>query len=125
MELYQLTASELAQMLRNKECSSEEITKSVLNRIKETEDRVGSYVTITEETALEQAKVVDARLAAGEALSPLAGIPISVKDNICTKGIRTTCSSKMLSNFEPPYNATVIEKLSAQEAVIIGKLNMD
>lgn len=125
MELYQLTASELAQMLRNKECSSEEITRSVLNRIKETEDRVGSYVTITEETALEQAKVVDARLAAGEALSPLAGIPISVKDNICTKGIRTTCSSKMLSNFEPPYNATVIEKLSAQEAVIIGKLNMD
>lgn len=125
MELYKYTASELCQMLRNQECSAAEITESVIDRIHAVEDKVEAYVTVTEELAREKAKEVDSKLAKGEALSPLAGIPIAVKDNICTKGVNTTCSSKMLKDFVPPYNATVIEKLNACDYVPIGKVNMD
>lgn len=125
MELYKLTATELSSMLKNKECSSVEITKSVLDRINSVESKVESYVTITEENALNKAKEVDEKLAKGEILSDLAGIPVGIKDNICTKDILTTCSSKMLYNFVPPYNATVMNKLNASDIVLTGKLNMD
>lgn len=125
MEMYEYTASQLSQMLRNKECSAAEITESVIGRIHAVEDKVEAYVTVTEELAREKAKEVDEKLAKGEVLSPLAGIPIAIKDNICTKGVATTCSSKMLENFVPPYNATVIEKLNACDYVPIGKVNMD
>lgn len=125
MEMYQYTATELSAKLKNKECSAVEITKSVLDRIHAVEDKVEAYVTVTEELALEKAKEVDEKLAKGETLSELAGIPIAVKDNICTRGITTTCASKMLENFVPPYDATVIEKLKQTDYVPIGKVNMD
>lgn len=125
MELFEMTASELSRRLRAKECSAEEITRSVLQRMEAVEDKVEAYVTVTSEQALAKAKEVDEKLARGEELSPLAGIPIGVKDNICTKDVLTTCSSKMLHQFVPPYQATVMEKLAANDAVMVGKCNMD
>lgn len=125
MELYERTASELSRMLRNGECSALEIARSQLEQIRRKEEQIGAYITVTEELALRQAEAVDAKRAKGEPLGLLAGIPVGVKDNICTKDVLTTCASKMLSNFVPPYNATVVDKLLAEDAVITGKLNMD
>lgn len=125
MELYYLTAHELHQLLVKKEVSAEEICRAVLARINAVEDKIKAYVTITEELALEQARAVDRKIAAGEEISPLAGIPVAVKDNICTRGVRTTCSSKILYNFVPPYDATVVQKLKAAGTVLVGKTNMD
>lgn len=125
MDLYKLTATELSQMLVDKKCSSVEITKSVLERISAVEKDIASYITVTDELALAKAKEVDSKLGKGEKLSKLAGIPIAIKDNICTKDILTTCASKMLYNFIPPYNATVIEKLNTHDFVMCGKVNMD
>ena len=120
-----MTAASLSEKLRKKECSAVEITRSVLEQIEKTEDKIGSFVTMCEEQALKKAEEVDRKIAAGEALSSLAGIPIGVKDNICTKDVVTTCSSKMLYNFVPPYDATVVSRLKQADAVIIGKCNMD
>ncbi len=125
MELFEMTAASLSEKLRSRECSAVEITRSVLEQIGKTEERIGSFVTVCEEQALAKAEEVDRKIAAGEELSPLAGIPVGVKDNICTSGILTTCSSKMLYNFVPPYDATVVNKLKQADAVIIGKCNMD
>ena len=125
MELYRLTATELSRMIHDKQVSSTEVTKSVFARIAAKEPEIDAYVTLNEEGALKKAAEVDEKIAKGEELGKLAGIPIGIKDNMCTKGLLTTCSSKMLSNFVPPYNATVIEKLSAQDYVCTGKLNMD
>ncbi len=125
MELFERTASELSSMLRNKECSSVEITESVYNRIEKVEDKVNSYITLCRDTAIEKAKEVDNAIAEGKELSALAGIPIAVKDNISTKGIRTTCASKMLENYVPPFNATVVDKINVADMVITGKVNMD
>ena len=121
MELFEMTAASLSEKLRSRECSAVEITRSVLEQIGKTEERIGSFVTVCEEQALAKAEEVDRKIAAGEELSPLAGIPVGVKDNICTSGILTTCSSKMLYNFVPPYDATVVNKLKQADAVIIGK----
>ncbi|HIV19247.1 MAG TPA: Asp-tRNA(Asn)/Glu-tRNA(Gln) amidotransferase subunit GatA [Candidatus Merdivicinus intestinigallinarum] len=125
MELYQLTAEQLSAMLAKKECSSEELTRSVLKRIEQKDGEIGAYLTVCGEEALKKAAEVDAKRAAGEQLHPLAGIPVGIKDNICTRGIRTTCASRMLENFVPPYDAFVMEKLHQADAVILGKLNMD
>ncbi len=125
MQLYNKSAAELSQLLTSKEISATELLKDTLKRINETEDKIGAFVTVSEEEAILQAENVDKKRANGEILSPLAGVPIAIKDNICTKDILTTCSSKMLSNFVPPYNASAVEKLYAQNAVIIGKTNMD
>ena len=124
MSLYPLSIYEAGKLLQKKEISSQELTRSVLNRIFTLEERVGSYITIAEEKALEQAKQADYRIAKGE-ITPLTGIPIAVKDLICTQGIRTTCASRILEDFVPPYDATVIRKLKEAGAVILGKLNMD
>lgn len=125
MELFERNAYELSDMLKNKEISSVELTKSVFDRIKSVENKVNSYVTLNEENALETASEIDKKRANEESMSDLAGIPIGIKDNISTKGLKTTCSSKMLNNYVPPFNATVIDKLNDAGAVITGKLNMD
>ena len=125
MELYQLTAEKLSELLEKKECSSVELTQSVLDRIKAKDGEIGAYLTVCEEEALKKAAEVDEKREKGEPLSALAGIPMGIKDNICTRGIRTTCASRILENFVPPYDAFVMEKLNAKDAVILGKLNMD
>ncbi len=123
MEISKMTAIEIADKIKSKEISSVEATKCFLDEIKK--DDCNSYITVCEDTAIESAMLVDEKLACGEVLSPLAGVPFAVKDNICTKGIRTTCASKMLENFEPVYNAFVVEKLKNAGCVILGKTNMD
>ncbi|MEG0484979.1 MAG: Asp-tRNA(Asn)/Glu-tRNA(Gln) amidotransferase subunit GatA [Oscillospiraceae bacterium] len=125
MELQYKSATQLSAMLRAKEVSAVEIAESAFAQIAKTENQVDAFLTITKETAMESAKAVDAKLAKGEDIGALAGIPIAIKDNICTKGVKTTCASKMLENFIPPYNATVMEKLNDNGAVITGKVNMD
>ena len=123
-ELWQLTIHAAGEGLRRRKFSSVELTRSCLDRIEQVEDRVKSFVTVTEKVALEQAESVDRILASG-AISPLTGIPMQIKDLICTKGIPTTCSSRMLENYVPVYSATVAEKLFSQGAVLLGKGNMD
>lgn len=123
--LYQSTARELNQKLLAREVSATEIVNDVLSRIDSVESTVKAYITETRESALRQAAAVDAKLARGEAVAPLAGIPGALKDNICMNGSKTTCASKMLANFVPPYDATVVDKLLAENAVIVGKANMD
>lgn len=125
MELYEYTVHELIEKLEKGETTSEEITKSYFKRIKEVEPKVKAYVSTLEEEALEKAKKIDEKRKSGEVLSKFAGIPIGIKDNMCIKGTKTTCSSKMLENFVAPYNATVIEKLNSEDLVYLGKLNMD
>ncbi len=124
-ELQQLTIHEAHELLKQRKISSTELTKSVLERVAEIEGKVHACVTIVEDIALKEAKKVDNYIKTAHEITPLIGIPTLIKDVICTKGIRTTCSSKMLENFIPPYDATVIEKLKAQKAVIVGKTNMD
>ncbi|CUH96357.1 Glutamyl-tRNA(Gln) amidotransferase subunit A [Propionispora sp. 2/2-37] len=125
MELFTYTAQQLHQKLIDKEISAVEITKAVLSRMDQVEERVRAYITQTRDTALRQAQVVDEKLARGETIVPLAGIPGIIKDNMCTRGIKTTCASHMLENFVPPYDATVIEKLAVEGMVMTGKANMD
>ncbi|MDD3654283.1 MAG: Asp-tRNA(Asn)/Glu-tRNA(Gln) amidotransferase subunit GatA [Desulfotomaculaceae bacterium] len=125
MQLHQLTAHEMHDLLINKELSSEELNNHIFDRIEAVEDKIKAYLTLTKEGALERARSVDGQIQSGERIGPLAGIPVAVKDNICTKGIRTTAGSKILSNFIPPYNATVVEKLAAAGATIVGKTNLD
>ena len=125
MNITNLTVHELMDKLANKELTSEEITKAYVERINEKEKDVNAFVTTLCDEALEKAKEIDAKREKGEATSKLAGIPVGIKDNICTKGIKTTCSSRMLEDFISPYNATVTEKLLAEDLINLGKLNMD
>jgi aspartyl-tRNA(Asn)/glutamyl-tRNA(Gln) amidotransferase subunit A len=116
---------ELHKQLVKKERSAVEITQEALDRIQALEPKLHSFLCVTAERALEQARAVDAKIAAGEEIGLLAGIPIGIKDNICTKGINTTCASRILENFVPPYEATVTQKLAAADAVMVGKTNLD
>ena len=125
MELYRCSAAQLAKMLRSGECTATQILDSIYGRIDAVEGKVDAFVTLTREQAYAKAKEIDERFARGEEMHPLAGIPIAIKDNICTNGVLTTCSSKMLYNFVPPYNATVMEKLEEAGAIMVGKTNMD
>jgi aspartyl-tRNA(Asn)/glutamyl-tRNA(Gln) amidotransferase subunit A len=124
MHLYELTIHEAHEQLKKKEISSEELTRSVLDRIDAVEEKLGAYITVSAERALEQAKQADKSISEGHC-AQLTGIPLAIKDLICTAGLRTTCASRILENFIPPYDATVIKKLKGAGAVFIGKTNMD
>ena len=126
MDITSLTALELSQMIKSGQITVVEATKAALERIKEREQKYNCFVTVIEEDALRQAEAVQKRIDAGELKdSPLAGVPMAIKDNICTKGIKTSCSSKILGDFKPPYDAEVVKRLENAGAVILGKLNMD
>ena len=124
MELFELTIHELHEKLKKREVSSVEATKSLLARIEAVEDKVNAFITVTPEEALQSAEAADKRIAAGE-MDILTGIPIALKDIFLTKGIRTTCASRILENFIPPYDATAVAKLKERGAVLVGKLNQD
>ncbi len=125
MNLNQLTAAGLGSLLRKREISCRELTDSVFSRISERNDKINAFVTLCPEQARRQADAVDEKISRGEELPPLAGIPAAVKDNICLAGIKTTCSSKMLENFIPPYNAHAADRMLAAGMVITGKTNLD
>ncbi len=125
MRLNELPAHKIHKMLVSKEITAEEVTKAVIEKIENTDKRINAYVTKTYDLALKEAKLVDEKMRKGEKISPLTGIPTAIKDNLCINGIPATCSSKILSNFFPPYDAMVVTKLKEVKAVFIGKTNMD
>ena len=125
MDLYSLSLKDIATKIKEKQVTIKEVLDSIFNRIDKVEDNLGAYVTLTKDAAYKRGEELQKKLDAGEDIGALAGVPIAVKDNICTNGVRTTCSSRMLENFVPVYNATVIDKLENQGAIILGKTNMD
>ena len=125
MNITDLTVHELKEKLDKKEITITEITKAYVDRINEKEPDVKAFVTTLTDTAMEEAKQIEEKVNSGEIKTEFAGIPIGIKDNMCTKGVKTTCSSKMLENFVSPYNATVVEKLNEENMIDLGKLNMD
>ena len=125
MDITNLTVHELQEKLEKKELTSEEIVQAYIDRINDKEKDVKAFVTTLCDEALKEAKEIDEKRKNGEKLSSLAGIPIGIKDNMCTKDVKTTCSSRMLENFVAPYNATVVEKLNEENLIDLGKLNMD
>jgi aspartyl-tRNA(Asn)/glutamyl-tRNA(Gln) amidotransferase subunit A len=124
MNLHELTIEKAHRLLKQKDISSQELTRAVLDRIETIDEKVGAYITVARETAMIQAELADKTIGEGN-ISPLTGIPLAIKDLICTKNLRTTCASKILENYMPPYDATVIRKLKRVGAVILGKANMD
>ena len=122
--MHQLTLAEIARGLADKSFSSEELTGALLARIKQLDPQLNSFITVTDELALGQARAADARRAAGEG-GALLGAPIAHKDLFCTQGVRTSCASKMLDTFKAPYDATVVAKLAEAGMVTLGKLNCD
>src|SRR6056297_538949 len=125
MKIHDLTAHEAGDRLRERELSSVELTEESYKRIEAVEGRVEAFITLTKEQAMLQASAFDQAMKRGENLPDLAGIPMALKDNMCTDGILTTCGSRMLGNFVPPYDATVTRMLKESGAVIVGKTNMD
>ncbi len=125
MDIFKLTALELSALIREGKFTCLEIVKKVIDKVEEDNKKLNFLITLNKDYALARAEEVDIKIKNGDLISPLAGVPILVKDNICTKGIKTTAGSAMLSNFVPPYNATVIEKLEDAGVIIVGKANMD
>ena len=125
MNTIDLTVHELQEKLAKKEITVEEITKAYAERIEEKEKDVEAFVTTLTDEAIDKSKEIQEKINNGEIKGELAGIPIGIKDNICTKGIKTTCSSKMLESFVSPYDATVMDKINSENMINLGKLNMD
>ena len=125
MDLYSLTLTDIAKKIKNKEVTIKEVLDSVYSRIDEKEPEVDAYLTLTRESAYKKAEELQEKLDNGEDIGILGGVPVAIKDNICIKGVITTCGSRMLENYEPIYNATVIEKLEKAGAIVLGKTNMD
>lgn len=124
-EILNMPVTLLTEKIADKQLSSKEITEAYLENINKTDSEIGAYLTVTAESAIKTAEETDKKIAAGEKLGTLAGIPGGIKDNMCTKGVKTTCASKMLENFVPCYSSTAVEKLNEQGFVMLGKLNMD
>ena len=124
-DILNMSITALSQAMTGKQLSSEEVTSAYLKQIKQTDSQYHIFLTLTEQEALASAKAVDTLRMKNQSLPLLAGVPVAIKDNICTKGIRTTCASKMLENFVPAYDATVVQKLKSQHTITLGKLNMD
>src|SRR2546425_2040494 len=120
-----ISAIEFLSQVKDETISVEEFVAKTIDRIKKVEDKVHAYITLDDKNALEQAKVIDKKIRTKEKLGSCLGMPISIKDNICTAGLKTTCASKMLENFIAPYDATVASKLKAEDAIILGKTNLD
>ncbi|MDE2589740.1 MAG: Asp-tRNA(Asn)/Glu-tRNA(Gln) amidotransferase subunit GatA, partial [Patescibacteria group bacterium] len=120
-----ISATEYLSLVRNSQISVEEFIAKTIDRIKTVEEKVHAYITINDQDALNKAKIIDKKIRTKEKTGKLSGIPISIKDNICTAGVKTTCASKMLENFIAPYDATVISRLKQEDAIIIGKVNLD
>ena len=125
MELYYLTAHELREKLQSREISSTDITQSVLDRISDKDKEINSYIRIEKESALESARKVDSYIMGGGGIGDFTGIPVGIKDNICTRGITTTCASRILESYIPIYDATIIKRLKKNYYILLGKLNMD
>ena len=125
MDITELTVHELQEKIKNKELNIKQINEAYIKRIKEKEPKVQAFITELTEEGEKQAKEIQTRIDNGEKLGNLAGIPIGIKDIICTKGVKTTCASKMLENFVAPYDATVMKKINAENMIDLGKLNMD
>jgi aspartyl-tRNA(Asn)/glutamyl-tRNA(Gln) amidotransferase subunit A len=125
MELHELSIQQAHELLSSRKTSSEELTRAYLERIQRLDPQIKSYVIVSEELALEQARDVDQRIKTGDGLRPLTGIPYSAKDSISTRGVQTTCSSKILANYKPFYDSTAIKKLKSSGAILLGKTNMD
>ena len=125
MSLYDLTLSEVAGKIKNKEVTIKEVLDDIYSRIEDVEPKVDAYITLTKDLAYKRAEELQERLNNGEDIGVLGGVPIAIKDNICTNGVKTTCASKMLESFTPIYDATVVKKLEEAGAIIVGKTNMD
>ncbi len=125
MELHELSVQETSDLLASRKISTEELTRAYLGRIQHLDPKIKSYVTVVEESAIEQAREADRRIKTGEGVTPLTGMPYSAKDSLSTRGIPTTCSSKILENYKPFYDCTAIKKLKSTGAVLLGKNNMD
>ncbi len=125
MELYNYSISQIAKKIKDKEVTIKEVLDSVYSRIDEVEKKIDGYITLTKESAYKRAEILQEKLDNGEDIGALGGVPIAIKDNICTNGVKTTCASRMLEDFVPFYDATVVEKLENAGAIIVGKTNMD
>jgi aspartyl-tRNA(Asn)/glutamyl-tRNA(Gln) amidotransferase subunit A len=123
--LYHLNAEQVASGIRNRDFSAVEYISQILERIKKIDVKINAFVTVDSEGATEKARSIDKRIQNGERIGGLGGVAIGVKDNICTKNLKTTCASRMLEEYIPPYDATVIKKLKENDAIIVGKLNLD
>ena len=123
--MHEWTLMDAAKALREKEISSREMTRALLSRIERINPKINAYITVLPETAMREAEACDEEIARGHVRGPLHGVPVALKDIFCTKGIRTTCASRILHDFDPPYDATVTERIRAAGAVLLGKQNMD
>jgi aspartyl-tRNA(Asn)/glutamyl-tRNA(Gln) amidotransferase subunit A len=125
LQLFGLEAAQVTAGVKNRDFSAEEYVQQLLERIEKVEPKVNALITITAKQALERARIIDRKIKDGEHVGPLAGVAVSIKDNICVQGVQTTCASKMLANYVPPYDATVVRRLTDAGAILIGKANLD